>query len=155
MAKNRQSVSPMAGIIALLFVAMIIWIAVSAVKGIFVILSWLALPLFIIALVLNYNVVLDYINWIWRKIKQDPLKGTLYGVASVIGYPLVSAYLAFKAYASKKFGFKRNPKDKAKGDYIKYEEVDEEDDFLELEDLDKVKEKQTQSTSRNKYDDLF
>lgn len=154
MANNRQSVNPMAGIIAFLFIAMMIWIAVSAVKGVFVILSWLALPLFVIALVLNYRVVTNYIGWIWQTIKKDPLRGSLYGIGSVLGYPFVSAYLAFKAYTSRKFG-KGKPKDgTSKGDYIKYEEV-EEDDFLELEDLDKLKEKQIEKRSNNEYDDLF
>jgi len=138
---NRQSVSPIAGVIGFLFLAMMIWMAISAVKGIFTLLSWIAIPLFIIALVLNYKVVTDYIGWIWRTIKTDPLKGVLYGVGSVIGYPVVSAYLAFKAFISRKIGNK-NTQQKGKGDYIKYEEVKEDDDFLELEDLDKVKEKQ-------------
>lgn len=152
MAIKRKSVSPIAGIIGFLFLAMMIWMAISAVKGIFTLLSWIAIPLFVIALVLNYRVVTDYIGWIWSTMKADPLKGVLYGVGSVIGYPVVSAYLAFKAYISRKLNKKNTPK--GKGDYIKYEEV-EEDDFLELEDLDKVKEKQIEQPPANKYDDLF
>lgn len=153
MANNRQRVNPMAGIIAFLFIAMMIWIAVSAVKGVFMILSWLALPLIVIALVLNYRVVLNYIGWIWQTIKRDPIKGALYGIGSVLGYPFVSAYLAFKAYTSKKFG--SAPKAEGKGDYIKYEEVEVEEDFLELEDLDDMNQKQIEKRSNNDYDDLF
>jgi len=152
MAIKRKNVSPIAGVVGFLFLAMMIWMAISAVKGIFTLLSWIAIPLFVIALVLNYRVVTDYIGWIWNTMKADPLKGTLYGVGSVIGYPVVSAYLAFKAYISRKFGQKDKPK--AKGDYIKYEEV-EEDDFLELKDLNEVVEEPIEKPSANKYDDLF
>ena len=151
MTQRKQGFSPVAGIIGLLFVAMMIWIAVSAVKGVFTILSWLALPLFVIALVLNYRVVIDYFQWIWRTIREDTPKGLLYALGSALGYPLVSAYLAFKAYTTKKVGSKG--RDKA-GEYIKYKEV-EEDDFLELPDLDDVKQKQAQPRSDNTYDDVF
>ena len=153
MANRRQGVSPIAGIIGFLFLAMMIWMAISAVKGIFTLLSWIAIPLFIVALILNYRVVTDYIGWIWNTLKKDPLKGLLYSAASVLGYPIVSAYLAFKAYGSRKMGQKKEAQQKGKGDYIKYEDV--EDDFLELEDLDKIEEKQIQKPSANKYDDLF
>ncbi len=154
MANNRQGMSPIAGVIGFLFLAMMIWMAISAVKGIFTLLSWVAIPLFVIALILNYRVVTDYIGWIWKTTKTNPLKGVLYGVGSVLGYPVVSAYLAFKAYVSRKVRQKNEAQQKGKGDFIKYETV-EEDDFLELEVLDKVKEKQIQKPPTNQYDDLF
>ena len=83
MANNRQGMSPIAGVIGFLFLAMMIWMAISAVKGIFTLLSWVAIPLFVIALILNYRVVTDYIGWIWKTTKTNPLKGVLYGVGSV------------------------------------------------------------------------
>ena len=156
--QQRQGSSPIAGIVAILFVAMMLWIAFSAVKGVFAILSWLALPLFVLAIIMNYKVVTDYMQWVVDKIKADPLKGLLIAGGSVIAYPLVSAWLAFKAFTTKKKA--RSEKKNKKGQYVKYEEVDEveEDDFLDLEDLDKVKtkQKQAQPQSRdNNYDDLF
>jgi len=154
--QQRQSSSPIAGIVAILFVAMMLWIAFSAVKGVFAILSWLALPLFVLAIIMNYKVVTGYIQWVFDKIKTDPVKGLLIAGGSVIGYPLVSAWLAFKAFTTKKMA--RSGGQEKKGDYVKYEEVEEDDDFLELEDLDKVKtkQKQAQPQSRdNNYDDLF
>ena len=51
MANNRQGMSPIAGVIGFLFLAMMIWMAISAVKGIFTLLSWVAIPLFVIALI--------------------------------------------------------------------------------------------------------
>ncbi|MBT8232489.1 MAG: hypothetical protein HKO66_14990 [Saprospiraceae bacterium] len=153
MKQRRKSVSPIAGVVAFAFIAIMIFIAVSAVKGVFAILSWLALPLIVLALVFNYNVILDYLNWIWQTGKRDPVKGLMYGLGSAVFYPFVTAYLAVKAFATRKWARDDRQKKKVKGDYIKYEEV--EDDFLELPDLNKVKEKQPQKPSGNQYDDMF
>lgn len=156
---NRQnsSGSPIAGIIALLFMAMIAWLAIKAVTGVFSILAMLAIPLFVLALILNYRVVPEYFNWVISKIRQDTVKGLLIAGGSIVGYPLVSAWLALKAYTTRKKIKKQkgNPK---KGEYVKYEEVEEveEEDFLELDDLDKVKQKEKSTQSRtNDYDNLF
>lgn len=147
----------MAGIIAILFLLMMGWLALKAVTGVFAILSWFAIPLFVLALILNYRVVPDYVNWVFDKIRKDPLKGLLVAGGSIVGYPLVSAWLALKAYTTRKKIKKQkgNPK---KGEYVKYEEVEqiEEDDFLELDDLDDIKVKQKPpQASQNDYDNLF
>lgn len=156
---------PMAGILGILFIALMGWLLFSAVSGVFKILSAVSIPLFILAMILNFATVKNYFGWMWNHIKEDPLKGGLIAVGSYIGHPLVSAWLAFKAYTTRQLKRSRQKQatNKKEGeDYIKYEEVDEDDneDFLELEDLDKprqkVKVKQTQQrTDDNKYDDLF
>ena len=147
--QTRQSSNPFAGIIAILFVVFLIWLIFNFLKGVFSILSLLALPLFILALVFNYSVVTDYFKWVFNFFKTDIVKGLLATGATVIGYPLVSAYLFFKAFSTRKFGKKKE--EKGPGDYIKYEEVEE--DFLELPETPGEKVKQTRS--QNNYDDLF
>jgi len=154
----------MAGILGLLFVALMAWLIWSAVSGIFGLLSMVSVPLFVLAMILNFSTVKDYFGWVVNNIKADPLKGIAIAVGSYIGFPLVSAWLAFKAYSARQLKKVRQSKatNKKEGeDYIKYEEVQEDnEDFLELEDLDKpkrrVKVKQTQTrTNDNNYDDLF
>ncbi len=154
----------MAGILGLLFVALMAWLIWSAVSGVFGLLSMVSVPLFVLAMVLNFSTVKDYFGWVVNNVKADPIKGIAIAVGSYIGFPLVSAWLAFKAYSTRQLKKTRQEKatNKKEGeDYIKYEEVKEDnEDFLELEDLDKpkprVKVKQTQSrTKDNNYDDLF
>jgi hypothetical protein len=153
MAQNRTSVSPVYGIIAIVFLAAMLWLAVSAVKGIFIILSWAAMPLFIVALIFNYRVVTDYFQWIWNMLKRDTLRGLLYTGLSVVGYPFVCAYLAFKAFATNRWG-KQTGKEEQKGEYLKYEEVESED-FLELPELEEMKQKSDKKGDDNSYDELF
>lgn len=154
---RRQGGNPFIGVIILIFVLVMIWLAISAVRGIFVILSWLALPLFILALVLNYQVVTDYFKWLWKTLKEDTVKGIIYTGLSLLAYPFVSAYLAFKAFSNNRWSSSTSDED-VKGSYIKYKEVEvvEEDDFLDLPELEELKEsKKKNQKPGNDYDEMF
>lgn len=142
----------------MLFLFMMVWFAITAVRGIFILLSWLALPLFILALVLNHKVVVEYVSWLWRMIKRDTVKGLVFTGLSLVGYPFVSAYLAFKALSNHRL--KNSDEDDLKGEYIKYREVkvtdeDDDEDFLELPELDVVKKERNGVDGSNNYDDMF
>jgi len=140
------------GLIFLLIMLGMVYFAFKAVSGIFWILSVMAPIMFIAALVINHRVVTDYLKKIFRLLKEDTPKGLLWTAGTVIGYPVVAAWLAFKAFTTK--GSKKYQKEKRKEkEYIKYEEVEESEDFLELPDLEEVKPKQGRST--NDYDDMF
>ena len=69
------------------------WIA----QGIFTILSYAAPVLFIIALIVNYRVVTGYGEWLWNTLKREPLMGIIYTALSFFGFPILAAYLLFKA----------------------------------------------------------
>lgn len=157
MVIRRQSNNPFFGVLVVLVLFVMIWLAISAVRGIFMILSWLALPLFVLALILNYRVVTDYFKWLWRLLRQETVKGIIYTGLTLLAYPFVSAYLAMKAFNNNRWS-ENNPDEEVDGEYIKYKEVeivDEEDDFLELEDLDEMKENPRRSNDSNAYDDMF
>jgi len=156
--QRRSSSSPVAGIIGLGLMLLMIWLAFTLVKGVFSILSFFAIPLFIIAMILNFRVLPDYVSWVAGKIKKDPLTGIVIAGGSLVGYPLVAAWLAFKAYTTRKLGKGKKSKKEQVGDYVKFEEVEEDEDFLELEDIDKVTQRRPQArpqTKENDYDDLF
>ncbi len=156
MANRQSKAGTIGGVVFLLFMFVMIWVIFKAVSGIFWILSVIAPIMLIFALFMNHTVVTDYVRWLFKLLKEDTGKGLLFTLGTFIGYPLVAAYLALKAYTKRSLGSKRNPKEKDKeGDYIKYEEVQEkEEDFLDLGDLDKTPQKQAQ-TRDNTYDDLF
>jgi len=164
MARQKKQASILVRVIPLLFFIVMAWVVIGVVSTTVKLLyGYLALPLLVLALFLNYSVVTDFFGGLIKDIKEDTGKGLLKAGATALGYPFVFAYLAFKAWMKRSLGSKRpsvkEQKKKDKGDYIKYEEV-EEDDFLELEDIDKaqekVKVKQTQTKATdNDYDDLF
>jgi Zn-dependent protease with chaperone function len=76
------------------------WIA----RGLFTILTYAAPLLLIAALIINYKVVTGYVQWLWTTLNRDPLMGLIYTVLSFIGFPILSAYLLFKALAVNRIG---------------------------------------------------
>ena len=115
-------------------------------RGLFALLAW-AFPVIMIATaVINYRVILGYGQWIWDTFKRNPLFGIGISFITVIAHPFVGLYLLFRAINSKSGGQTSSPR--LKGDYIQYEELDE--DFLDLSEI-----KQSKKDINDKYNDLF
>lgn len=151
--RQRSSAGMVGGIIFLLFMLLMGYIVFKAVSGVYAILAFVAPFLLIMALVLNHTVVTDFFKGLIKTLKQDTGKGLIYTAGTVIGYPFVAAWLAFRAYTKRGSKRKKEPVAKEDKEYIKYEEVEDED-FLELPDLEEVKQKPS-SSSDGSYDDLF
>lgn len=154
--RNFQSRGPLGGILGLVVLVAIVYVLFKMVSGVFSILGFLAPILLIIALILNRNVVFDYVRNIINIAKKDLPKGLIYGGLSVIGWPVVSAYLFFKAFTTskiKKAVDNRAKQRREEEQYTQYEEVEDEDDFLELPDLNEVKTKE--KIKDTGYDNLF
>lgn len=148
---SKQGNNPIAGIIGLAVMIFIVFILFQVVKSVISIMYFLGPILLIIALVLNYKVVLAYIKWLGKMIKTDTVRGLIYSALSIVGYPFVSAWLFFKAFLQYRFkrGEKSKEREKEK-EFVAYEEVEDETDFLELPDLEAPKQKEG-----NNYDELF
>ncbi len=148
------------GFLMLLLVVAFVWMAV---KGLYSILSFVAPVLFIITLFLNFGVVKDYGKMLINTFKTNAGKGILYILGTAFFSPLVIAYLFSKALISRQFSQRK------KQQYDDYEDVTEkekakqqedEEDFLELPDIEKVPQTRTNnpgtsSRSTNEYEDLF
>ncbi len=147
--QNARGNNPIAGIIGLAVMLIIIYLLFKVVTGVISIMYFLGPILLIIALLLNYKVVLNYVKWLGQMIKKDTGRGLLYTGLSVVGYPFVSAWLFLKAFLQFRLKRNVNKQEKAKEkEFVEYEEITDEEDFLELPELEKPKE-------TNRYDDLF
>ncbi len=157
MGKNEKyfaSRSPLSGVIPLLLFVGFFFLLYKLATGIFTILSWLTIPFILIALILDYTVVTDYFKYIFNLIQKRPVMGVGLGVLTIFGYPFVSAFLAFRAYMSKKISDFQNGGQTKQEKYTEYEEV-EEDDFLELEPLEEPEIVKSTKGAKNDYEDLF
>ena len=74
------------------------WLA----RGIFSILTWAAPFVILLAVIVNYKVVTGYVEWLWTILKKDTLMGVVYALLSFFGFPILAAYLLFKAFAVRK-----------------------------------------------------
>ncbi len=124
-------------------------------KGVFSLLSWLAIPLFIGTLILDYKVVVDYFAFIIKLLKENILMGVLAVVVTFFAYPFVTGFLFFKALAKRQVNKLVDRVEKEKSTFADYEEVKEEEaPFLELPQMPKPKQATPQSRG-NDYDDMF
>jgi len=146
--------SPLSGFLPLILLVIFFFLMYQVASGIFFILSWLALPLIILALILDYKVVVNYVKYIIDLSTRKPLHGIGLGVLTVLGYPFVSAFLAFRAFMSKKIS-DLTGEEKKKEVYTEYEEVEDEEDFLELEPIEKPEVIKETKQSGNDYEELF
>ena len=152
--------SPLSGIIGLVVLALVLVGLFMLARFIFRILAFLAPVLIIVALILDYKTVLGYGKWLINLVKENPLMGILAIVLTVLGFPLVSAFLAGKAYLNRNVKQAEKEQEVQKpGEYIDFEEIEEKP--LELPKLSKMKKEEEEKKSskpggkEDKYDSLF
>lgn len=134
----------------LVFIALY-WLA----TGIFKLLSIAAPFLLIAALVINHNVVINYGKWLFNLLKTKPLMGIGGILLSVFGFPIIAGFLFGKALLYRKVDkMKTEFETKKYGDFVDYEEVDDEPEIrLELPEFEKPEPKPKKNN--NDYDQYF
>jgi len=148
--------NPMGPFVPLLFLAIILFLLYFIAKGIFALLYWAAPVLFILALIIDYRVFTDYIKFVINLLKSKPLMGVILILLSIIGYPVLSGFLFFKALMRRQIKkLKKESRVNTESTYTEYEVVDEDDmeeDFLELPQQSQQKQERREG---NSYDNLF
>ncbi len=146
---NNNPFSSITGIVlVVLFLVALYFIA----RAIFTILYYLSPIMIIAALILDYRVVLGYGKWLIGLLKENPLLGVGAVVLSVLGFPVLSAFLLGKAlFKNQVKKAQEGARQAREGDYIEYEELDNEP--LELPRAEKAEKKQERQD--NRYDEFF
>ena len=135
MNQNNSSYNLGNTLVSLIIFAAVFLVIVWAAQGVFTILSWLAPVMLILTLLLDYKVVVNYVKTIWLWLKHKTIFGVLAVIFTILGFPLVTAFLLIRAFLSR--SKKRSVKEaerREKGEFISYEELD---DKLELPDFEK------------------
>ena len=145
--------SPFGGITGLIMAAVVILGLFFVTRGIFFLLSKVAIFLFIATLVIDHKVVLNYAKWILSFFTRGNADGIVKGIVGVVltilGFQVVAAFLFGKALLKRKIKkVEEEITRQREGEFTTYEEVD--DQPLELKDFD-IETKQKD----NEYDDLF
>lgn len=142
-----------------------IFIAVGYIaSGIYQILEFIALGLFLITLGLDIaygrKVVLGFAKSLISLVKRNPLMGVVAIGLTFFFHPLVALFLFGKAMLLRKVdNMKKDFENRQQGQYVEYEEVETEyeevpDDEPRLIELPPLQEKPKQER-RNDYEDLF
>ncbi len=128
MAKQKQfkfgGTNPLIILIGIVIViGLLFWVA----KKVLSLLAWAAPVFLLVALIVNYRVVLGYGRWLIDTLKSNLVFGLVATLFTIMGFPLVAIYLLLRALASKGIGSGK------KESFSEYEEVDE--DFLDISEI--------------------
>ena len=89
--------SPFGGIVGLISLAVFMMAAFFLFKGLFWMLSLVAPVLLITTLILDYTVVTDFVKFLMKSLKDNPLFGIMAIVLSLAAYPFTTGFLFFRA----------------------------------------------------------
>ena len=107
------------------------------------------------ALIIDHKVVLGYVKWVIGLLRENLLLGIGATVLSIVGFPVLSAFLLGKALLKKQVKKAQEEAEAPhKGEYIEFEELDSEP--LELPPIEKAEKKQERKAKQdNQYDEFF
>lgn len=115
-------------LILALFFAAIFFIA----KGLFWLLARVGPVLLLITLIIDYKVVVNYLKYLWRMLKERTIVGLLLVLITVVGFPFICAYLFFKALGKRSLKRMQNEEERMDTQFTDYEDVTEDTFFTEL-----------------------
>ena len=148
------------GIIGFAFMVIVFVVLFFVAKGVFTVLSWIAPVLILLALIINYRTILNYLKFMLSLLQRNPLGGIIGILLSFFGFPILAGVLFGKSILDRKVRkLKEAYKAEKEGEFVEYEEVKPEKEIrLDLPPLQKEKpvvEKQPPPEKDNRYEDLF
>lgn len=122
-------------------------------KGVFTLLSYIAPALIILAAIIHYKTLVNYLKYMLGLLRRRPFVGIIGVLLSVVGFPVLSAVLFGKAILDRKVGKLQQAYAKREQDeYVDFEEIvrKEDKDVLDLPPIE-----QQEKTPKNPYKDIF
>ncbi|MCB0580355.1 MAG: hypothetical protein KDD10_13720 [Phaeodactylibacter sp.] len=152
---NFNNNNPFSSITGILLVVLFLVALYFIARAIFTILYYLSPIMIVAALIIDYKVVLGYAKWLGGLLKDNLLLGIGAIVLSVLGFPVLSAFLLGKALFRRQVKKAREePESGQIGEFIEYEELD--DEHLELPRIEKEERKPDRPRKTdNRYDEFF
>ena len=105
---------------------------------------------------MDRKVITDYLQFVWKLLKENSLVGILMVLITIFGFPIVSGFLFLKALGKRSIKNTMDQMEKEKNTFTEYEEVavDNDEEFLELPQTPK-KPEPIQNEKNNEYNDIF
>ena len=167
MAQGNKGFSFVNIIPAILMLIAAFYVIGYIASGIYTILEFVAIGLFIITAIINHKVILDYGKMLINLVKRNPLMGIAGIILTVFFHPLVALFLFGKALLLRKVdkikkdfqGGAATAQNRNDEGYTEFEEIEDtstpnDNAKPEIVELPPLKEKPKQS-QRNDYEDLF
>ncbi len=118
---------PGGGLGCLLGLALLIFGAYYAIKGLYYVLYWAAPALVVLTLIINWRVIPDTLkNWL-KTLETNPVSGLVLAAFAVLAFPFFTLWLFLKALGYRKL-------EKMKREYGSYEPP--KDEFVDFEEIE-------------------
>ncbi|MCB0546539.1 MAG: hypothetical protein KDD19_03070 [Phaeodactylibacter sp.] len=154
---NFNNNNPFSSITGILLVVLFLVVLYFIARAIFTILYYLSPVMIVAALIVDYRVVLGYFKWLGGLLRDNLLLGIGAILLSVLGFPVLSAFLLGKALFKrqvKKARAQEEVRAPGDGEYIEFEEL--EDEPLELPRIPKQEKPREQPKKKDShYDEFF
>lgn len=137
---------------AAIAVLVLVFIGVFFVaRGLFWLLNILAPVMLIATLIIDYKVLVGYGKWIVGLVRRDLLLGLGAILLTLVGYPVVLAFLLGKALMNRKVRqLQKESQKKAEGEWVDFEELES-----KKKDSDWPVLPPKETREKNDYEDLF
>ena len=155
--------NPFGWIGSIVMLAVGLLLAYLVIKGIFTLLFWLSPILFIAGVAIDPNGALNMGKSLLKISKQNPLIPIGIVILSALWFPVIpgvlgalaGGFLLTKALVKKKIRkvFNQETPTQESEEFVEYEDVTEDESFLELPEIEK--ETRQAQQSGNEYDNLF
>lgn len=142
------------GIMGFIFMVAFLLVVFLVLRGLWKLLFFAAPVLIILALIINYRTVVNYLRFVFGLLHRNLLSGIIAILLSIVGFPFLSGILFGKSILDRKVRkLQKAHEAKEQGELVDYEEVirPEREDNLHLPPL----EKQKPEIKENPYKDLF
>jgi len=135
---RRQGGNPIGNWVGIIMIAVVLIGLFIVGRAIFNMLYFIAPILLVATLIIDYKVVLSYVKQLGGLFAKNPLYGIGASALTFFFYPVVFVVLLFRAFTGKKIRqFQANAEQERQGEFVEYEELDEEP--LDLDEFGKVK----------------
>jgi predicted membrane protein len=143
------------GIIGFIFMVLIFAALFFIARSIFILLAWISPVLIVLALIINYKTILNYLKFILSLLQRNVLGGIVAILLSVFGFPILAGVLFGKSILDRKVrklteAYSAREKD----EFVEFEEVIRPGQDKTL-DLPPLEQKENPIKEENKYKDLF
>jgi beta-xylosidase len=142
--------NPFANLTGILMMVLVMVGLFYLAKGVFWLLAKAALFFLVGALLLHYPTVLGFGKWLWETLRRQFLLGVFFVALSVLLYPVLFAFLFFRALVNRKVSkLEESIRREQEGEFVDFEELESTIQARKRELAD------SRGTTDERYKDLF
>lgn len=147
---QRTRLNPFSSVMGILIMVLVLVGIFYVAKGVFWLLSQVAVFLLVASLIIHYKTAVNYLKWVWSMWQKNWMHGLGLTLLSALLYPILFAHLFFKSMLDRKVAtLQEAAEQQHASEYVDFEELESNINAR------KEKKKSIEVVSEDRYRDLF